>query len=241
MLRWIKSTLFRGVAKPYLMMFAYKHKSGAQKRQDKKETISKIRKTTHKIDTIFAKKATSSEQVKDAADFGLQDKVSTAAETPSESEITFHSAVPLDLSQPDETKFDGPPAKVSRPDSMTTSTQITPAKSAYFLKPDTSHNASISQEMFWKFHPNQPVSNIPFNSAAVYDRQGIQGMNINRKWVTYNEENKTLHCSFCLRYALEKSRNMQMIQAVLTGDTSQQDCLNMKRATVISIPLMHIF
>lgn len=95
---------------------------------------------------------------------------------------------------------------------MTTNTQITPAKSAYFLKPDTSHNTSISQEMFWKFHPNQLVSNIPFNSAVVYDRQGIQGMNINRKWVTYNEENKTLHCSFCLMYAPEKSRNMQMIQ-----------------------------
>ena len=81
-----------------------------------------------------------------------------------------------------------------------------------FLKPDTSHNASILQEMFWKFHPNQPVSNIPFNSAVVYDRQGIQGMNINRKWVTYNAENKTSHCSFCLMYTPEKNRNMQMIQ-----------------------------
>ena len=87
---------------------------------------------------FFAKKATSSEQVKDATDFGLQE---------SESEITPHSAEPLGLSQPDEIEFDEPPAKVSRPDSMTTSTHITPAKSAYFLKPDTSHNASISQEM----------------------------------------------------------------------------------------------
>jgi len=29
-------------------------------------------------------------------------------------------------------------------------------------------------------------------------------------------------------------------RAVLTGNTSQQDCFNMRRATVISIPLMHI-
>jgi len=94
---------------------------------------------------------------------------------------------------------------------MTTSAQITPAKSAYFLKPDTSH-ASISQEMFWKFHPNQPASNIPFNSAVIYGRQGIQGVNIDRKWVTYNGKYKTLHCSFCLMYAPKKSRNMQMIQ-----------------------------
>ena len=95
---------------------------------------------------------------------------------------------------------------------MTTSTQITPDKIAYFLKPDTSHNASISPKMFWKFHPNQPVSNIPFNSAVEYDRQDIQGMNINRKWVTYNEENKNLHCSFCLMYTPKRSRNIQMIQ-----------------------------
>ena len=138
--------------------------------------------------------------------------MSAIFDIPSESKITPHSAEPLDLSQADETEFDEPPAKVSRPDSTTTSTQITPAKSAYFLKPDTSHNASISQEMLWKFHPNQPVSNIPFNSAVVYDRQGIQGMNINRKWVTYNEENKTLHCLFCLMHPPEKIRNMQMIQ-----------------------------
>ena len=91
------------------------------------------RKTTHKIDTSFVKKATSSEQVKDAADFGLQDKAPTEREAPSESEFTPHSTKPLDLSQPDGTEFDGPPAKVSRPYSMTTSTLITPAKSAYFL------------------------------------------------------------------------------------------------------------
>jgi len=37
-------------------------------------------------------------------------------------------------------------------------------------------------------------------------------MNIDRKWVTYNKENKTRHCSFCLMYAPKKSQNMQMIQ-----------------------------
>ena len=31
---------------------------------------------------------------------------------------------------------------------MTASAQITPAKSAYFLKPDISHSAFVSQEMF---------------------------------------------------------------------------------------------
>ena len=108
------------VAKPYLMMSDYKHKSGAQKIKDKKETISKIRKTTHKINTFFAKKGTFSDQVKDATDFCLQDKASTGAKTHSESEITPHSAEPLDLSQPDETEFDEPPAGVSRPDSVTT-------------------------------------------------------------------------------------------------------------------------
>ena len=66
-----------------------------------KETISKKRKTTHYIDTFFAKKATTSEQVKDAADFGLQDKASTVEEAPSESKITPHSAEPLDLFQTD--------------------------------------------------------------------------------------------------------------------------------------------
>ena len=66
--------------------------------------------------------------------------------------------------------------------------------------------------MFWKFHPNQPVSKIPFNCVVVYDRQGIQAMNINRKGVTYNEGNKTLHCSFCLMNAPEKSQNMQMMK-----------------------------
>ena len=97
---------------------------------------------------------------------------------------------------------------------MTTRTQITPTKNAYFLKTDTSYHASISKEIFWKSHPNQPVSKIPFNSAVVYDRQGIQGegVNINRKWVTYNKESNTLQCSFCLMYAPKKSRSMQMIQ-----------------------------
>ena len=184
------------VAKPYLMMSDYKHKSGAQKRKEKKETISMIKKTTHKIDKFFAKEATSSEQVEDATDFGLQDKASTSAEAPSESEFTSYSVEPLDITHSYETEFDGPPAKVSRPDSMTTTTQITPTKSAYFLAPDTSHNATISQEMFWKFHPNQPVNNIPFNSAVVYNRQGIQGMNINRKWVTYNEQKRLCTAHF---------------------------------------------
>ena len=95
---------------------------------------------------------------------------------------------------------------------MTTNTQITPAKSEYFLKPHTSYNASISLEMFWKFHPNQPISNIPFNSTVVYDGQNIQGIDINRKWVIYKVENKTLHCSLCLMFAPEKSQKMQMIQ-----------------------------
>uniref|UniRef100_A0A0L8GYY1 Uncharacterized protein n=1 Tax=Octopus bimaculoides TaxID=37653 RepID=A0A0L8GYY1_OCTBM len=66
--------------------------------------------------------------------------------------------------------------------------------------------------MFWKFHPNQPVINIPFTSIGIYYRQGIQGMQINMKWVTYNDDKKTLYCSFCLMYALEKRQNTQMIQ-----------------------------
>ena len=140
------------------MMPDHKHKSGAQKRKEKKNQFQnrkeiqkrkekKKKKTTHSIDTFFAKKATSFEQVKVAADFGLQDKASTVAEAPSESKITPHSDELLDLSQPVESEFNGPPAKVSRPDSMTTSAQITPAKSAYFLKQDISHNAFISQGM----------------------------------------------------------------------------------------------
>jgi len=40
----------------------------------------------HSLKTVCAQ-ATSSQQVKDAADFGLQDKASTVAEAPSESEI----------------------------------------------------------------------------------------------------------------------------------------------------------
>ena len=134
-----------------------------------KKQFTRKRMTTHKIDIFFAKKATSSEEVKNAADFGLQDKASTVAEAPSESKITSHSAKLLDLSQPDESEFDGSPAKVSILDSMTTSAHITPAKSAYFLKPDTSHNAFILQEIFWKFYPNQSISNKPFNSAVIYD------------------------------------------------------------------------
>jgi len=35
------------------MISDYKDKSGAQKRKEEKETISKIRKTTHKIDPFF--------------------------------------------------------------------------------------------------------------------------------------------------------------------------------------------
>ena len=118
-------------------MYDYKHQRGAQKKR--KGKIFKIRKTTHKIDIFFVKKAVSSEQFKDAVDFGLQYRASTAAETPSEFKITPHSAKLFDLYQPDETEFDGPPAKVSRPDSMTNNTQITPAKSGYFLKSNTSH------------------------------------------------------------------------------------------------------
>lgn len=33
---------------------------------------------------------------------------------------------------------------------------------------------------------------------------GIDGKEIPRKWITYFEDTKTLHCSFCLRYAAEK-------------------------------------
>ena len=102
------------------------------KREKRKETIYKKRQTTHKLDTFFAKKATSFEQVKVAADFGLQDKASTVAEAPSAFKITLHFTVPLDLSQPDESEFDEPPAKVSRPDSITTSAQITSASSVIF-------------------------------------------------------------------------------------------------------------
>ena len=51
------------------MMYDYKRKSGAQKRKGK---IYMTRKTTDKIDIFFVKKATSSEQFKYAADFGLQ-------------------------------------------------------------------------------------------------------------------------------------------------------------------------
>ena len=123
-----------------------KEKKREKERRKRKE--KKKKKTTHIIDTFFAKKATSFEQVKVAADFGLQDKASTVAEAPSESKITPHSDKLLDLSQPVESEFNGPPAKVSRPDSITTSAHITPAKSAYFLKQDISHNAFISQEMF---------------------------------------------------------------------------------------------
>ena len=64
------------------MMPDHKHKSGAQKRKEKKKQFQKRKeiqkrkekkkkKTTHNIDTFFAKKATSFEQVKVAADFGL--------------------------------------------------------------------------------------------------------------------------------------------------------------------------
>ena len=127
------------------MMPDHKHKSGAQKRKEKKKQFQKRKeiqkrkekkkkKTTHNINTFFAKKATSFEQVKVAADFGLQDKASTVAEAPSESKITPHSAELLDLSQPVESEFNGPPGKVSRPDSITTSAHISPAKSAFFLK-----------------------------------------------------------------------------------------------------------
>ena len=136
-------------------------------------------------------------------------------------EITPHSAEPLDLSQPDETEFDGPPAKVSRPDSMTTST---PAKSAHFLKPDNSHNACISQEMFWKFHPNQPVSNILFNSAVVYDRQDIQGIwTLMERW--WHTMKKTRLCiARFVWYMLPRKVKTCRWRAVLTGDTtSQQD------------------
>ena len=123
----------------------FKKEKKLKKETFQKKKEKKKKKTTHNIDTFFAKKATSFEQVKVAADFSLQDKTSTVAEAPSESKITPHSAELLDLSQPDEREFNGPPAKVSRPDSMTTSAQITPAKNAYFLKPDISHNAFISQ------------------------------------------------------------------------------------------------
>ena len=97
----------------YFITSGYKHKSGVQKRKEKKERIYKIRKKTYEIDTVLAKKSSSSEQIKDSAGFGLQDKASTTAEVP-QSEITSHSAEPLDLTQPDETKFDGPLAKVLR-------------------------------------------------------------------------------------------------------------------------------
>ena len=56
------------------MMSDYKHKSGVQKRKEKKERISKITKTTYKIDTSLRKKATSSEQLKDAVDFAYKTK-----------------------------------------------------------------------------------------------------------------------------------------------------------------------
>ena len=142
------------------MMSHYKHKSGAQKR---KKTISKKRKRTRKIDIFFAKKATSSEPVKVATVYGLQNKASSVTEALSESKITPRSAKALDLSQPDESEFNGASAKASRPDFMTTCAQITTVKSGYFLKPDTSHNAFISQEMLRKFHPNQNKKNINMN------------------------------------------------------------------------------
>ena len=112
-------------------MSDYKHETGAQKRKEKKERISQIRKTTHKIDTFFVKKATSSEQIKDAADFGIQDTALTAAEAPSEFEIAHYSAEPLDLSYPDKTEFDGSLAEVSRSDSDNQYTDYTCKKCVF--------------------------------------------------------------------------------------------------------------
>ena len=73
-----------------------------------KGKISKMRKPTDKIDTFFGKKARSSQQLKDAADFGLQGKASIAAKALSEFESTPHSVEPLDLCQLYETEFDAP-------------------------------------------------------------------------------------------------------------------------------------
>jgi len=46
----------------------------------------------------------------------------------------------------------------------------------------------------------QPQSNVSFTSNKVYFRKIPNDKYVNRKWVTYNEVNKQIHCSLCVTF-----------------------------------------
>ena len=70
----------------------------------------------------------------------------------------------------------------------------------------------MSPELYWGFHPKQPMhDNLPFNAKKVYFRTTPDERTVPRKWVTYDEDNKMLYCSHCLMYAPHKSSNIKWI------------------------------
>ncbi|CAH2293902.1 zinc finger MYM-type 1-like [Pelobates cultripes] len=176
----------------------YKHKSGAMKRKEKKEEQKKIEASTSKIHKFFQKKTDPEQDV--------------ASGMPVETETSVSETSNVCVLA-EETKEREPPIKMPRKETaLSPLWEKSPSPEDFFLHSHDLGKAGISMEMFWEFHPKQPTQDIPFNGNLVYFRKGIQGSNINRKWVTYNGKKKTLHCSICLMYCAEKYHHTHWIQ-----------------------------
>ena len=128
----------------------YKHKSGAQKRKQKKEEHEKLQKYG-KIETFFAENKTTTHE---------------NTETDNSTE-EIHDAIGRVYENGEDVEFVNEPSHKRQ--------EITgPVRfSSYFRSKSILKDEGIVDSDFWRFHPQQPTTNIPFNSKTVYHRRGM--------------------------------------------------------------------
>jgi len=75
-----------------------------------------------------------------------------------------------------------------------------------FLLPN--QNSSIYEKMaFLKLHPIQPsdIKSLSFDPRKVYFRLLPTGESVQRKWLSYCVENKSVYCSICMAFSMDKN------------------------------------
>lgn len=159
-----------------------KPKSGAKKRKEKDELIQKIKKATKHIYS-YAVKLKSSTQVSN-----IQIEQSNVIP-----DITKSRTCKRPRDQDSDSEIVEPPCKITIKEECPEE-EIKLCNMDFFTHAAALGQSKSSADKFWDFHPKQPNHGLPFNPQSVYYRRGFQGKEILRKWVTYNEENKTLHC-----------------------------------------------
>ena len=190
-----------------------KSKSGAQKRKEKKEQQKRILSSTSPLETYFSKTSqTSQVDETESKDSEPPNKIrkSTPDKTGSMqiNELGFLKSIQVDSGNTETSN------KKSINEEEQSIHEQASNNAEYFTYATSSafKSSGVSADMFWRFHPQQPMHNVPFTAKKVFFRIGPDGKEVNRKWVTYDNENKKLHCSFCLMYAPAQSCDSKWVQ-----------------------------